>query len=276
MTNSLNIAIYRIHYGLDFLRQSIDSIIDEVDLVVVIYSLDPWVKKETVKYLGKTITMPALHEDVKSFMDKYYSSNHKVDYFRKEVNTPLNQYKKYLEYCVDRISIIPEKILFIEPDMVFKKGDLKKLFFQLDNNKQLPCLGCTQIEIWKDLNWRVPQRNRIGPMVWMYKDIKNLHTGFGTYNEKLKFQSNIIQNYNFGFCLNPKTMLYKHLAAINFSEAIKDSIPSQTWYVEKWLNWNEATTNLEIAAKATHLIPQAEKFNIDNSFLKQITTNYLK
>ena len=32
-------AIYRIHYGLDFLKQSIDSVIGSVDKVFVIYSL---------------------------------------------------------------------------------------------------------------------------------------------------------------------------------------------------------------------------------------------
>ena len=59
--------------------------------------------------------------------------------------------------------------------------------------------------------------------------------------------------YNFGFCLNEKTMLYKHNAALDFSEKIKDSIPSQTWYEEKWLNWTPETTNLEPASKHTRI-----------------------
>ena len=77
----MNWAIYRIHYGLDYLKQSIDSVIDTVDKVFVIYSLDPWVVKDTVNYLGTTIPMPKLPEDVPGFMQKHYSDNDKVVWF---------------------------------------------------------------------------------------------------------------------------------------------------------------------------------------------------
>ena len=68
-------AIYSIHYGLDFLKQSIDSVIGSVDKVFVIYSLEPWVVKDTVNYLGKDMPMPKLHEDVVAFMEKHYSND---------------------------------------------------------------------------------------------------------------------------------------------------------------------------------------------------------
>jgi hypothetical protein len=84
----LNWAIYRIHYGLDFLKQSIDSVIDTVDKVFVIYSLEPWVVKDTVTYLGEEIPMPKLQENVPAFMEKHYSNNNKVVWFREEVGTP--------------------------------------------------------------------------------------------------------------------------------------------------------------------------------------------
>ena len=38
-------AIYRIHYGLDFLGKSIESVIDEVDKVFVFWSKRPWFKQ---------------------------------------------------------------------------------------------------------------------------------------------------------------------------------------------------------------------------------------
>ena len=34
----MKIAIYRIHYGIDFLLESINSIINDVDKIVIFYS----------------------------------------------------------------------------------------------------------------------------------------------------------------------------------------------------------------------------------------------
>ena len=39
----MNIAIYRIHYGLDFIGKSIKSIIDDIDLIFIFYSNNPWI-----------------------------------------------------------------------------------------------------------------------------------------------------------------------------------------------------------------------------------------
>ena len=44
------IAIYRIHYGLDYLKHSINSIIDYVDRVYIYYSLKPWISSEFIQY----------------------------------------------------------------------------------------------------------------------------------------------------------------------------------------------------------------------------------
>ena len=40
----MKIAIYRIHYGIDFLLESINSIINDVDKIVIFYSEKPWVE----------------------------------------------------------------------------------------------------------------------------------------------------------------------------------------------------------------------------------------
>ena len=102
----MNWAIYRIHYGTDFLKQSIDSIIDSVDKVFVIYSLNPWVVEGTVTYLGEVYSMPKLQEDVPVFMEKHYSNNKKVEWFNQEVSTPTNQFRNYYDICVEKEIII--------------------------------------------------------------------------------------------------------------------------------------------------------------------------
>ena len=265
----MNWAIYRIHYGLDYLKQSIDSVIDTVDKVFVIYSLDPWVVKDTVNYLGKTIPMPKLPEDVPGFMQKHYSDNNKVVWIREEVSTPKNQFRKYYNICAIRENRIPTKVLFMEPDMVFFKSTVQKLFDQLTFSDK-PCLGTLQVELWKDYNWQVPQRQRIGPVAWQIKRMPNFSTHFGPTSPNIEYIAKDIKSYNFGFCFNAATMLYKHLTAINFSAEIGDSIPSQEWFRDKWLNWTPKTKDIEISEKWKHLIPKAVPYNMPDLMKKQM------
>lgn len=264
-------AIYRIHYGLDFLSQSINSILDSVDKVFVVYSLNPWVRKPTVNYLGKDIPMPNLHEDVRTFMYDHFNEEPKVSLIQREFTTPLNQFPLIYEMCASLSkSPMPKFLLFMEPDMVFFKPDVEVLFTELSNSDNLPCIGTHQIELWKSIAYRIPQRDRIGPMLWNLGRVSKLSTHFGTWHPDYQITTKKVKNYNFGFCLNPKTMLYKHLSALNFSNAIGDSIPSQTWYEEKWLNWHPNTTNLEISAAHTHFIPKAQPYKMNKDIKKQI------
>ena len=79
--------------------------------------------------------------------------------------------------------------------------------------------------------------------------------------------------YNFGFCLNEKTMEYKHKAALHFSSQIGDSVPAQNWYEEKWLRWTPETTNLEPSRNHTHFIPKAEPYNMPEEMRKYMNEN---
>ena len=46
-------AIYRIHYGTDFITESIKSIINDVDKVFIFYSEKPWVITDYINYKKK-------------------------------------------------------------------------------------------------------------------------------------------------------------------------------------------------------------------------------
>jgi hypothetical protein len=263
-------AIYRIHYGNDFLKQSIDSIKHYVDKVFVLYSLKPWVVKDTVNYLGQEIPMPPLHEDVQQFLYDNYGHRQRVEYFQAEVSTPLNQFRHYYDVCVKLMKHEPDTVLFMEPDMVFYRPAVETLYRELEYRTDIPCIGTTQIELWKNEEYRVPQRDRIGPMIWKPSRDRNFKTHFGTWHPDRKYVSSTIQNYNFGFCLNAQTMFYKHLTAINFSAAIGDSIPSQEWYRDKWLNWTPLTEDLEISANYKHTIPKAVPYEMDPVVIEQM------
>jgi hypothetical protein len=65
--------------------------------------------------------------------------------------------------------------------------------------------------------------------------------------------------HNLGFCVSRKSMYWKHLLALAFSNPLGDSAPDENWLDEKWLTWHPVHNNrhLEIAKGYSHLIPRA-------------------
>ena len=232
-------ALYRIHYGLDFLGKSIESIENHVDKIFVFWSKKPW-------YKG-AMKLPPLDENVKEFCEKYS----KVTVFEKEYDLPLNQYKLMYDEVMQHYPQ-PKQTLMMEPDMVW--GDEIKDIWELKD----PEVCFNQIEFWKNEQWYIKRdkdgsADRPGPSLW---NITPTETQKGCWQNARTVHSSITC-YNYGFCLSPKVMKYKHEVALQSSKYYKDSKPSETWYEDKWLNWTPETRDIEIAEKHKHKIKQA-------------------
>ena len=244
------IAIYRIHYGLEYLEQSINSILEDVDHVFVFHSTKPWSKRGEVTYLGETFPLPQLEEDVQQFCaDKF---NSKVKYIQQEFDTSEGQWTTMYNHVAEHYGEA-HQTLMMDPDMVFAPGDAKKLF-----DHDCAFVNVTQIELWKGMNNRIPQRQRIGPTIW---NVPPVYTGKGTEQDNNLNVHPTIQCYNFGFCMSPKIMFYKHLVALMGSADIGDSIPAERWFIDKWTNWEPETQDLEISANHAATIKQIEPYN---------------
>ena len=226
-------ALYRIHYGLDFLGKSIESIENDVDKIFVFWSKQPWYKK--------CENLPPIDENVKEFCEKYS----KVTVFEREYDLPLNQFKKmYDEIC--SYYPRPDQVLMMEPDMVW--GDEIKDIWQLTDDE----ISFNQIEFWKNEEWHI-KRDRPGPTLWNVAPSKTMK---GCWASKNKTHSTI-KCFNYGFCLSPEVMKYKHEVAIQSSKYYGDSQPSVEWYEKKWLNWTPETEDLEISEAHRHFIKKA-------------------
>ena len=272
-------AIYRIHYGLDFLEPSIKSIINEVDKIFIFYSKDPWIKTRHINYKKKTIDFPQNPENVESFLISKYNKNEKVIIKNYECKTPDNQFGDLFNLACSITNTKPKYVLFMEPDMVFGDKQLKFLKLELDLKFWINSIIARQIEIWKfDIvkkendTYRIPLRKRIGPVLWkIKKKNKDIVTGFGggpknKRNENFSF----IKILNLGFSYNKDTMLYKHLTAIVASKEIGDSEPDENWYEIKWLNWKPGTRDLEISNGFQHKIKKAINFKIPDRYFKYL------
>tara|TARA_R100001480_G_scaffold129073_1_gene126633 strand:- start:138 stop:869 length:732 start_codon:yes stop_codon:yes gene_type:complete len=233
------IAVYRIHYGLDFLGKSIESLYLHVDKVFVFWSKQPWYKK--------CKDLPPLNENVKEFCEKYEGwGDNKVTVFEREYDLPDNQFKKmYDEIC--QYYPKPDQALFMEPDMVWDHKTLNEVWKLQDDE-----ISFNQIEFWKNENWYI-KRDRPGPTLWNITPHKTMK---GCWSSKQK-RHETLKCYNYGFCLSPEVMKYKHEVAIQSSKYYGDSNPSKEWYQDKWLNWTPETRDLEISEAHRHLIEKA-------------------
>lgn len=262
-------AIYRIHYGLDYLEQSINSVIDWADHVIVCYSEIPYAGVASARYMGKDYTLRN-PENVRKFLDEKYAHNDKVSYWQEEFADPRNQFRLLYEKVVRIRKLTPTLCLFIEPDMVFEKSNVFTMQDELIS-KGVQSVSTPQVELWKNQYWRVPQRDRVGTTMWNIGLNDSFATHFGTTSaDGVIHKTSKAFNYNFGFCMNPESMLYKHLTALSFSSKIGDSLPSEEWYEEKWLNWTPETRDLEIARNYKGMIPKAIPYEMEKVIKEQL------
>jgi len=262
------IAVYRVLYGEDFIQKSINSIIDHVDEVYVFWSDKPWTDPKTVTYLGETITFPSKFDNVVEKVQEL--NNPKIKLIYDYYPTPKNQHRHFVNDIIVPQFGKPDILVWMEPDMVFAPGMFARVMNEFES-MGVPYMCVPQIELWKDYGWRIPFRNRTGPQLIRYTEHAMYSTGFNGRPELLIPVWSTYGCYNFGFCLNVNTMFWKHMTAIAFSRAIGDSVPSETWYRDKWLNWNPETTNLEISANHTHLIPKAIPYKQTHQMMEYMT-----
>jgi hypothetical protein len=98
-------------------------------------------------------------------------------------------------------------------------------------------------------------------MFWNMNGIEELPTTGRQANGK-----NLIHipfnTWNFGFCVSPHVMYWKHLTSMAFSKIIGDDQPNPDWY-EKWLTWKPGILNLEISQGYEHYISHAFEYNVN-------------
>ena len=268
-------AIYRIHYGIDYLKNSINSIQKDFDKIFIFYSEKPWIIKDKIKYKNQYINFPKNPENVKDYIIQNFNSS-KFIIENYECDTPFNQFGNLFELAKKKLNIIPSKVLFMEPDMIFGSNQLSILNKELNLKFWINSLICRQIETWKYDNikknnntYRIKLRKRrTGAVLWKINPKKPIiETEFsGAPQNKIKNFSAFINILNMGFSINKETMLYKHLLALAAYESINDSEPDEHWYENKWLNWNENVMDLDISKGSQSSIKQAFKYEIPYKF----------
>ena len=253
-------AVYRCLYGEDFIQQSINSITNYVDKIFVFWDDIPWGNVSYVIYKGKRIDFPSKFDNILEKINEL--NNPKIVLIYDHVENNINQFTHLVNDYILPNYKKPDIIMFIEVDYVFRRDQLEKAINEFKSKDYLVA-SARQVEIWKDFNYRIPERGRLGTIFWNMNKIDKIPpTGRHAVLQVPPFIS--AYNHNFGFAVSPKVMYWKHLTALAFSQKIGDAMPNEDWYEEKWLKWNyeRNNENLEISKGNEHNIPRTDKYDV--------------
>ena len=145
------IAVYRILYGEDFMRESLESIYPFVDKIVIFFTDKVWKEKTGVIYYGREVIFPFRIDNVRGVVDEWKQEHDKEDkiitqedYF----NLPNGQLTHLINtYIIPQFN--PDLVLYVEPDEVWKKENLKCIIDNVSKNPAAKGFCVCRIEFWK-------------------------------------------------------------------------------------------------------------------------------
>ena len=259
-------AVYRCLYGEDFIKESIESIIENVDKVFVLYSTKIWGNVTEVKYKDEIIKFPKKFDNLIEKVQEIKSDKIVVlDQGEFWTDKPWGNYTSIINGIVIPKYGKPDIFVLPEVDHVFADGDFE-IALDLFKDLDLIVAKTKQKELWKSPKYILPFRDRIGTVFWKMEDLEEFPATHGNgqpiNNTVLSSLVIPVYVYNLGFMVSKKAMYWKHLTAIAFADIIGDSRPNISWYENKWLNWDYETNNsdLEISIGYEKDLPYAKKY----------------
>ena len=268
----MNYAVYRILYGEDFIQESIKSIEPHMDKIFVFWTNKVLGHTTSCMYKGQKIRFPSKFDTVVKKIKDLKSK--KVILVNDYVVNNDNQFTHLVNDIILPNYEKPDFILFIEPDHVFHENQigasLEEFKGLVRSRPDLVHASTSYHELWKTPYYEAishPRRYRLGSIWW---DMRNLKTVPKTHKHaqipKPSTPPDFLQSYvhDFGFCVSPQTMYWKHMTAIGFSQKIEDTPPKESWYEDVWLNWHPDTCqgNLHMSVDYEYLIPKAEPYDV--------------
>lgn len=250
-------AVYRILYGEDFIKESLNSILDKVDKVFVFWTDKFFGDVSEVIYKGELIKFPDKIDNVIEVIEEMNNSKIELIYDHRPHN--LNQFTERVNKHILPHYPKPEYILFIEPDFIYPDTEFDKALVEMQPliEQGHYCFSTSQIEYWKNLNYTAFRKgNRMASMWWCLKNLNEIPpTGF--HANISNFQRLESKIHNLGFCINEETMFWKHMGSLAYSKIINDSFPNEMWYEEKWKDWvyDSKGKDYEISLGHEHMIP---------------------
>jgi tetratricopeptide (TPR) repeat protein len=253
-------AVYRGFYGEDFLPLSLASVQDYVKKIFIFWDKTPSGDLAEYTYKGEPIQFPKKFDNAVKQIKEL--NNPKIELLYEHRDNPENQLTHFVNDIILRKFERPSIIVFLEVDHVFREDQLQKA---LDEFIEQEYVFATthQIEVWKGLRHRVPDRpQKVGAVFCNLSKLDEIP-------ETLKHGGILVMPklsahvHNVGFAVSEKIMYWKHILSLAKAQKSGDTIPSEDWYEKKWLSWDYESNNENLDISEAEKIGSTVPYNTD-------------
>ena len=164
-------VIYRCLYGSDFVQESIRSVLPFVDKVIVVWGGKPWGGVDHCMYQGRRIDFPERFDDLPEKVKEI--DDPKVEFVEFYYRNPINQCAVLMNDVVIPRFGKPDTAIFQMVTMVWRHQELEKALQEFEMSHYF-CANSRQVELWRGLNYRVPERPRAACGFWNLRNIARM------------------------------------------------------------------------------------------------------
>ncbi len=264
------VAFYRLLYGADFLKESLDSIYQHVDKILFFCTNKVWKGIESVTYFGKQVYIPHAIDNSLDIIENYvknHDPDRKIVMLTDYFDSPANQITHLINTKI-MVNYNPEFVLYVEPDEIYSRKNIEKLLEKPRQHPRSYGFAIYRKEYWKSWKYHYLYKSNRQRLYVM----NNTTEGGKVHRRKIQQSncggneiSNIISCNDLWvdhlcYASSPKTIFWKHICGLGFSPGI-DSMPREDWFEEIWMKWDYKTNRIKglcPAQEAPHAIPDVE------------------
>ena len=270
-------AVYRLFYGEDFIRESIESIYDYVDKVFVCWTDRAFKGVDRAIYKGTHVVFPRpIDRAVEIVQEMKIKTHPKIEMIYDYWPNIDDQFRHQINDLITPNYGRPTFAVSVESDMVIKKSmmddALREFKAHQDADQDVAFASMDQIFMWRTPDYRLEcSRWYSGLIFWDFTRIPVIPKCGKAAAPGPKivppFKSVRLtqRTHNFGYMVSKKNMYWDHLVHIGFSNAggRTDSPPREDWYEKVWLTWHPDTKNenLHPSKGYEHFYPKAVPYD---------------
>jgi hypothetical protein len=241
------VAIYRLLYGSDFIRESLASVYDHVEQIICFVTHEVFGGRRVVKYFGRDVYFPHDIDGLTASIERWRAEHDHAG----KVHILANPYGAELKGQVGRMVnelVLPRfdcsHLLFVEADEVWRADRLSHLMDVASRRDADEFMGTCK------LFWRSPRfvSTRTNPycVLRALKGRRQIgitgHALAETDPGLVRLADPGVVLHNFGYAASERTVFWKHLTGLSFSrDARLDSAPREDWFEASWRAWNWTT-----------------------------------
>ena len=160
-------AIFRGLYGSDFATHAIESVLPFVDKAILVWGIVPFAGVTEWTHKGKVYKFPERFDDLPEKVAAMDDPRvHVVNYHSPN---PRNQWTEIVNDIVIPQFGRPDIAILGHVPHVWREDALRANLEEFETSRYL-CANTWQIETWRVLDWRLPERHRAGVGFWNLRD----------------------------------------------------------------------------------------------------------